>query len=719
MVVFTAASHHDVLMLLLQISVLLFSARALGEVAQRLGQPSVVGEIMAGILLGPSVLGSLFPFFQGSIIPGTPVQGYLLEVVSMLGAMFLLLVTGLETDIHLIRRHARTAFGAAAGGLLVPLVCGYFLGQVLPTELLADENQRFVFSLFMATAMSISAIPVISKVLIDMRLIRRDIGQTIIAAAMIDDTVGWVLLSIVAGLAAGHSVTAMSVAGSAGMVFAFMFFSFTAGRYLVKKALDFTQDELVSRERLLTLVVVLTFAWAALTQTLKLEPVLGAFVMGILFGQMPRLPHQVRETVESIALGVFAPIFFAVAGLKVDILRLLHPQLLLITLSVILVATFAKVAGTYAGSRLIGKSGHWTALCFGAALNARGAMEIIVATIGLSLGILSPEMFSIIVVMAMVTSLIAPTALRWILAHVKPEEEESKRLRHEELTSGSPIAAIHRVLLPMRLRDTGEKLEGMQLMKVRIVEKIARRNKLSITTLSVADKEKKDKTQKYIDRIGGNFRGQEVVNKVVESSDPLRMILDEAAKFYHLLILGASVEKPEAGSLFSPIIDDLVRMSPCPTLVVHARQLPEDWQPRRILVPTNGSVASRRAAELAFYLADAGTKVNFLYVVARSGGDIQEEILHEEVFDRQLKTGHQVVAELEELGHFYKIPAFGEVRVSPNPEHEIINMALSRSADLIILSTDLRPASERLFLGPRVERILRNAPCPVAVLNVV
>src|SRR5690606_6368014 len=169
-------------------------------------------------------------------------------------------------------------------------------------------------SLFVATAMSISAIPVIAKVLMDLDLMRRDIGQTIIAAGMSDDTIGWMMLSVVAGLAAGATVTTASVLQIMFSVVAFMVLSFTLGRWLVRHLLNFVQDRAVSRDRLLTLVVVLAFGWGAITQALNLEAVLGAFVMGILFGQMRRLPNEVHRRLESISLAVFSPIFFAVAG---------------------------------------------------------------------------------------------------------------------------------------------------------------------------------------------------------------------------------------------------------------------------------------------------------------------------------------------------------------------------------------------------------------------
>src|SRR5690606_17023103 len=347
-------------------AVLLVTARGLGEIAQRLGQPSVVGEILAGILLGPSFLSSLVPGLGQWIIPQTEVQGYLLEVVSLLGVMFLLLITGLETDIALIRRQARTAASASAGGISVTFATGFLLGLYLPETLLAAPEKRVVFALFIATAMSISAIPVIAKVLMDMNIMRRDIGQTILASGMTDDTVGWMLLSIVVGLAAGGSVNAGTVLSAVGSVIAFMLLSFTVGRRLVRWSLDFVQDELESRDRILSLVVALTFIWGAITQALNLEAVLGAFFMGILFGQMPRLPVLAIERLESIALGIFAPIFFVVAGLKVNVLGLLSGQLIGLGLVVILVAVSGKIIGVCLGARLIGRRDHWTALSLGA-----------------------------------------------------------------------------------------------------------------------------------------------------------------------------------------------------------------------------------------------------------------------------------------------------------------------------------------------------------------
>lgn len=711
---FTAAPHHDVLLLLVQIAVLLFAARAMGEIARRLGQPSVVGEILAGIVLGPSLLSGLFPVLGAWIVPQGQLGGYLLEVVSLLGALFLLLITGLETDLGLIRQHARTAMGVSLGGIAVTFTSGFVLGWYLPDDLLAQQGEgfRLVFALFVATAMSISAIPVIAKVLMDLNLMRRDVGQIIIAAGMSDDTIGWVLLSIVVGLAGTGVITGGAVFQAVGSVALFMVVSFTLGRWLVKRALDFVQDEVRSPDRLVTLVVVLTMAWGAVTQALGLEAVLGAFVMGILFGQMPRLPQEVHQKLTTISLAVFTPIFFAVAGLKVNARALFEPRLLFIALLVIAVATLGKVVGTYLGARLIGRRDHWTSLSFGAGLNARGAMEIIIATIGLELGILSQDMFSIIVVMAMATSLMAPPALRWVLARVQPEEQELERLRREELAAGSRIASIHRVLIPVRLRPDDQSVRALE---PELLSRLGRDSRLSVTLLNVAAPGQREAGNRFLERLASEYTLAELTTKVVESEDPATTILDEAQKDYDLLILGATEHRARGSeAVFHPIVDRLVRLSPCPTLVVKGSRNGEDWNAGRLLVPTNGSQASRAAAELAFRLAGERDVVVVLNVV-RTGQDPHSAIRRAD--EHRFATAQSIVGSLAELGRAQKVRVLPLVRVGEEPDEVILEVASEMGCGLCILGTDVRPGSDRLFLGPRVEQILEGANCPVLVFN--
>jgi Kef-type K+ transport system membrane component KefB len=713
--VFTAAPHNDVLHLLVEFVILLLTARVFGEIAQRFGQSSVVGEILAGILLGPSFLSSLVPFLGEWIIPQNEVQGYLLEDISMLGIIFLLLITGLETDLSLIRRQARSAVGVAVGGLSVTLTAGFLLGMVLPESLLVEPDDRIVFAMFLAIAMAISAIPVIAKVLMDLNLTRRDVGQNIIASAMIDDTVGWILLSVVIGLASGAAITVAGVAESVLSVLLFLAFSFTVGQWMVRKLLQFTQDRIRSRDKVLTLVVLLTFTWGIITHALHLEALLGAFIMGILFSRVPGLDADVVHKLESIALGIFAPIFFAAAGLKVNILHLLEPRLLLTTVLITVVAIVCKVGGVYLGARLIGGRDHWSALFLGSGLNARGSMGIIVATIGLSAGVLAQDTFSIIVVMAVVTSLIAPAALRWTLNHIEVEGQELERLRKEELNRDNLIENAHRVLLPVRVREGDYTGSATARVEARILEQIGARTSLSVTLFNVSENGA-SKAQGYLEKLTKLYKGQEVFKKVVQSKDAKSAILDEAQKDYDLLVLGASDQSGDTSALFNPLVDELMRLAPCPTIVVRGAHADPDWIPRRILIPTNGTQSARQAAQVGFSLApiDDDEEIIVLQVLEKQSSYYVSGQNWEE---RQLGIAHQIVGELREMGESLGIHTAGEVRHGGNVADVILKIAREENIDLIVMGTNVRAGSDHLYIGPKIERVLMNAPCPVMVVN--
>lgn len=345
-----ASVHNDILVLLIQVFTLLLFSRTLGELFQRIGQPTVVGEILAGIILGPSLLGGI-PVISDYIISANQSGTNLIEVISLIGALLLLLITGLETDLALIKHHSRNAFATAIGGLILPLILGFGFAYFLPDTLLVDPTKKIVFSLFIATAISVSAIPVIAKVLIDLNLIRRDIGQITIAAGMIDDTAAWILLSIVLGLIEVGVVTAENVFISIGKVLAFLGISFIAGKWIATKIVNFAKDKIQGRYKFLTILILFTIGLGAIAQSLRLEAVLGAFVAGIIFSRIPSIPKEAIERIESFTFGIFAPIFFATAGLNVNLAPLANSELLFIGIGFILIATVSKVVGAYIGAR--------------------------------------------------------------------------------------------------------------------------------------------------------------------------------------------------------------------------------------------------------------------------------------------------------------------------------------------------------------------------------
>ncbi|HQJ47182.1 MAG TPA: cation:proton antiporter, partial [Ignavibacteriaceae bacterium] len=450
----------------------------------------------------------------------------LLEVVSLIGAMLLLLITGLETDLALIKHHSKKAFGTAMGGLILPLILGFAFCFLIPDSLLVDPTKRIVFSLFIATAISVSSIPVIAKVLMDLNLIRRDIGQITIAAGMIDDTAAWIVLSIVLGLIEFGVITAQNILFSIGKVALFISVSFVAGKWIAAKTISFAQNSIQSQYKFLTILILFSVGLGAIAQSLRLEAVLGAFVAGMVFSRIPAIPEESIDRLESITFGIFAPIFFAAAGLKVNLTPLLEPELLIIGLGLIVTATVSKIGGVYLGARLYGKSDHWTALSFSAGLNARGAIQIIIATIGLSVGIISQEIFSLIIIMSVVTSLMAPFMLRWSLKHVKIEEAEIKRLEKEEQLKDNILNKVHRVLLPVRTREITQSTPT-KLIEARLLERLSRKTDLSVTLFTISTEEKKAASTQYLNMLGEFFTQLPVTKKVVVSNNPLESILDE------------------------------------------------------------------------------------------------------------------------------------------------------------------------------------------------
>lgn len=708
----SASINNDILVLLFQIFILLLLARVFGEIFQRLGQPTVVGEILAGIILGPSLLGSI-PVLSEFLIAQNPSGTNLLDVISLIGAMLLLLITGLETDLALIKHHSKNAFSTALGGLILPLILGFIFAYFLPDSVLVDPDKKIIFSLFIATAISVSAIPVIAKVLIDLNLIRRDIGQITIAAGMIDDTAAWILLSIVLGLIEIGVVTTENILISVVKVLAFLSISFVAGKWIAIKLVNFAKDKIQSRYKFLTILILFSIGLGAIAQSLRLEAVLGAFVAGIVFSRIPSVPKEAIERIESFTFGIFAPIFFASAGLKVNLAPLAKPELLYIGISFIIIATFSKVAGAYIGARYFGKSDHWTALSFGAGLNARGAIQIIIATIGLSFNVISQEIFSLIVIMAVVTSIMAPFMLRYTLKKVKPKEAEIERLKQEALLKDNIMSSIHRILLPVRKRDDFEK----KLIEAKILRKLAINRDLNLTLLTITNQQNKNDCIEFLDKLSKYFNGITITKKILVSENPKESILDEATRSYDLIIIGATEKDKKSGQVFNPVVDDIVRLSPSISIVVQSSSFPDNWEPKKILLPTNGSLAAKRAAQVAFAIApEKNQEVHILKVIEEKTDGYHLDV-EGNIKERQFMFAFQIIEDLKNLGESLNVNTFAEVEVGTDAETTILETAKDKNFDLIVLGTDIRPGSEQLYIGPRVERVLNNAPCPVLIVN--
>lgn len=405
---------HRVLLLLLQVAILLLSAFVGGEVVAYFKQPRVIGQLVAGILIGPSVLGALTPELSAVVFPVEKAQSNLLEVVSWLGVLFLLMLSGMEVNFALIKKHKKPASGAAILGSIIPFVIGLLFGYFLPEQFLVAPEHRPALSLFLGALFSVSSVPVVAKILVDMRLMHLSVGQIILTAALVQDIFGCSLLSGVAllanpGDAHDYSKILKVIIGGGLFVTALIF-----GYKKLLKLLEWIDRSLPNDGALLTAIAVLVLLAAATTQYLGLHVVLGAFSIGMMIGQSPTIVERIEHPLRLVMMSIFAPVFFAAAGLNVNLSVLMNPSLVVATLSFTATVCLVKIVSGFCGAKFGGLP-TWQCVAVGFGINAYGAMGLIFATIGFSLGILTVDTYSIIVVMALATTIMAPPFLKWAM----------------------------------------------------------------------------------------------------------------------------------------------------------------------------------------------------------------------------------------------------------------------------------------------------------------
>ncbi|MEU6094726.1 cation:proton antiporter [Streptomyces sp. NPDC047079] len=408
---------------LLQIALLLALALALGRLAVRFGLPALTGELFAGVLAGPTVFGHAAPGLQHWLFPVAAEQAHLLDGLTQLGALLLVGITGAQLDHGLLRRRGSVALRISLGGLIVPGGLGIATGFLLPGSLIPAHMPRATFALFVGVAMCVTAIPVIAKILSDLDLLHRNLGQLIMTAALFDDAAAWLLLSVASALAAHDSADA-SLPRTFGYLVVILVVAVLARR-IVGPMLRVCA-RLADPGPTIAVAVVLCFAAGAATAAAGLEPLFGAFVAGVSLLSLAD-PAQLAP-LRSIVMAVLAPLFLAAIGLRMDLTALRHPPVLAAAVAVVAVATVGKFAGAYLGARA-GRLEPAEGMALGIGMNARGVVGVVIAMAGLQLGVLSPDAFTVLALMAMVTSLVTPPLLRRAMRRFVPDEEELTRER--------------------------------------------------------------------------------------------------------------------------------------------------------------------------------------------------------------------------------------------------------------------------------------------------
>jgi len=404
-------NHEQLISLFLCLGIMLLTGRLFGEFFRKLKMPLVVGELVAGILLGPTVLGQYYPELNETIFTTKGTIGLVLQGITTISVVMLLFAAGMEVELSIIRQQGKTALKTSFVGLIIPLVIGFFVGQEC-YDWFGENNSDniLVFSLFIGTAMAISALPVIARTLMDLNLFKTKIGMIIIAAAMLDDLIGWILFSVVLGMMrqTGESWGFLYTLGFT-IVFALVMLTF--GRFIINKFLPWAKQKISWPGGVLAISLAFAFLAAAFTERIGIHAIFGAFIVGIAFGDSVHLTEKTRDIINQFITNIFAPLFFVSIGFKLNFIQNFDLD---ITLIVGATAIFSKLLGAGLGG-LWGGLKLKEALAVGFGMNARGAMEILLATLALQAGVISSQLFVAIVIMAVVTSIMAGPMLQYLI----------------------------------------------------------------------------------------------------------------------------------------------------------------------------------------------------------------------------------------------------------------------------------------------------------------
>jgi Kef-type K+ transport system membrane component KefB/nucleotide-binding universal stress UspA family protein len=735
---------------IVEIIALMVVGRLLGEAMLRLGQPAVMGQLIAGLLLGPSFFGLLFPDAQHLLFPKTAEQTAMIDAISQFGILLLLLLTGMETDLKLVRQTGRASLFASLMGIVIPFLCGVGLGEVLPDSMLPNPEKRLITSLFLGTALSIASVKIVAMVVREMNFMRRVVGQVILASAIIDDSIGWIIVSIIFSLALHGSVEAGSLAQSILGTVLFMVASLTIGRRAVFFVIRWVNDNFVSEFAVITAILVIMGLMALITHLIGVHTVLGAFIAGLLVGESPILTRHIDEQLRGVITAFFAPVFFGIAGLTADLTILADPKIALFTVGLILVASIGKFTGAFVGAELGGLTRR-EGFALACGMNARGSTEVIIATVGLSMGALSQDLFTMIVAMAILTTMAMPPTLRWALARIPMRKDEKQRLEREELeargfvpnlerlltavddspngqfasrvagilagTHGMPTTVLH-IPDPSKIEgampDTPEKASMPAETKAEEAKSSEKKTEKSEKRLEKEER-KAEKAGDTVQQAAAQIKSKQAseekidapvdVTTIVHEQPSPATIAEEARKGYDAFIIGLDSTSKKSAE-FDRGVASLAKGFRGPLIIAAVRSDLHKTPGGNlsILVPVNGTEFARRAAEVAITVARAtSASVTVLYVAVRTVGrrGVRRGI-------RNRRHEEAILKDIVAIADGYNMSIRTAVVAERTADEAILGELGRRRYNLAVMGVGRRPG-EKLFFGDTAAALLEKS----------
>ena len=401
----------DWTLLSLHLAAMLFVALVLGHAARRLGIPAVVGEIAGGLLLGPTILGRLSPETFTWLFPPTGPIASGRAAIARVGMLFFIVTIGLDISVGEFRRIGRKALSVGVIGTLVPLVLGFLMCYVFPTVIGVTQKDQFSTALFMGSILSLSANPVIARILMDMGLFKSEIGRTIMSATLVDDLVGWGLFAVILAEFGPHATGQGQGAAIFGMVFVFIGGILLLGHFVLPRLMEWVHRNLPQPAGSISCIALLALLGAAGSEYLGLHSFLGAFVVGIALADVYRQHPKPFEIIGDFSYAVFTPIFFVSMAIAADFVKGFDLWLVIL---ITVVAFVGKICGVFIGGTLAGMNIRQS-LAVGCGLNARGILGIVMAAAAYDAELIDLRLFVACVLMSVITTMAAGPALHLIL----------------------------------------------------------------------------------------------------------------------------------------------------------------------------------------------------------------------------------------------------------------------------------------------------------------
>jgi Kef-type K+ transport system membrane component KefB/nucleotide-binding universal stress UspA family protein len=695
----SAILHSPLALFMVQAGLIIALSRVVGLGAGALGQPMVIAEILAGILLGPSLLGLVSPHALAVLFPKESMP--LLGTVSQLGLVLFMFLIGLELDPKLLRGRAHTSVVISHSSIVVPCLLGALLGLYLYPRLSSPDVPFVSFVLFMGVAMSITAFPVLARILAERRLLKTKVGAIAITCAAVDDVTAWCLLAFVVSIAKSASLKGAAL--TVGLAFAYSAGMLVFVRPFLRRlgAVSTSAEGLTQNLVAVTLLTLLASSWT--TELIGIHALFGAFMLGAVMPKEGNFSRLLAEKLEDLVVVFLLPMFFAYSGLRTQLGLLATSGAWFMCGLIILVACAGKFGGSAVAGRLTGL--RWReAGALGILMNTRGLMELIVLNIGLDLGVISPTLFTMMVIMALVTTFMTTPLLEVVF----PTKELSKQLETPMPTPVRATDSHFTVLMCVAFDRSGP---AMVTLSSALVANGPEHNRLYALRLIRPT----DRASFYI--IDENEEsGMQGLKPLLERAEQLRLSVNPIAfisprpaqdicsvaevKGANLIVLGW--HKPVVTrTVLGGTVADVLEKAPADVGVFVDRGL---QAVRKVLVPFQGTPDDKAALMLARRMTAANAEVTILHVIKPGRGDSE-----------RLGAQQEIDQTFTEEGPWNRTSVRMKLVSHEKPAQAAVEEA-ARGYDLVIVGAGNQWGLERRLFGLVPEFMVER--CPISLLLV-